>query len=148
MANSGDGSAINKPAINHYLNDLSQPAEPFDVCSTPRIKMQIWVWSLSPLHEDLWSINLRLQMSRANLKQTQCISPSTQGRGLYVPLPAPYPIPHKTWGGLFLVESSLNGVLSLYSSHKKYFPSTSLQVESPVAMGTCQTRYFPRGISS
>lgn len=50
MTSSGDGSSINKPAINYYHNDLNQPAEPLDVCSTPRIKMQIWVWSQSPLH--------------------------------------------------------------------------------------------------
>ena len=35
----------------------------------------------------------------------------------------------------------------LFQSHQKYFPSASLQVETPVAMGTCQTRYFPRGTS-
>lgn len=39
----GARSSVNKPVINHYHNDLNQPAELFDVCSTPRIKMQIWV---------------------------------------------------------------------------------------------------------
>lgn len=36
----------------------------------------------------------------------------------------------------------------LFQSHHKYFPSASLQAESPGAMGTCQTRYIPRVISS
>ena len=43
MTSYGDGSSINKAVINHYHNDLNQPAKPFDVCSTPGIKMQIWV---------------------------------------------------------------------------------------------------------
>lgn len=43
MACYGDRSSVNKPVINHYHNDLNQPAELFDVCSTLRIKMKIWV---------------------------------------------------------------------------------------------------------
>lgn len=43
MTSHGDGSSVNKPVINHYHNDLNQPAELFDVCSTLRIKMQIGV---------------------------------------------------------------------------------------------------------
>lgn len=43
MTNYGDSSSVNKPLINHYHNDLNQPAELFDVCSTPRIKMKILV---------------------------------------------------------------------------------------------------------
>lgn len=37
----GGRSSVNKPVINHDHNDLDQPAELFDVCSTPRIKMKI-----------------------------------------------------------------------------------------------------------
>lgn len=53
-----------------------------------------------------------------------------------------------------LVKGFLSGIqlygciFLLFQSHQKYFPSASLQAESPVAMGTCQTRYFPRVMSS
>lgn len=43
MTSYEDGRSVNKPVINHYHNDLNQPAELFDVCSTSRIKMQIGV---------------------------------------------------------------------------------------------------------
>lgn len=43
MTSYGDISSVNKSVINHYYNDLNQPAVLFDVCSTPRIKMKIWV---------------------------------------------------------------------------------------------------------
>jgi hypothetical protein len=43
VASYADGSSCNKPVINHYHNDLDQPAELFDVFSAPWIKMKIWV---------------------------------------------------------------------------------------------------------
>lgn len=44
--------------------------------------------------------------------------------------------------------NSARMVFFLFQSHQKYVPSLSLQVESPAAMGTCQVRYFSRGLSS
>lgn len=103
-----DGSSVNKPVINHYHNDLNQPAELFDVCSTPRIKMQIGVWFLSSLHSDLWPINPRLQVTTGNLQWTP-----QEGRCPPI-TPAPSPSSHETWRKVFWMEFSQNGVLCLY----------------------------------
>lgn len=84
-------------------------------------------------------------MSRGNLKWTH---------GMSLPIPgglsaSPLPRLPQHLGRVFWVESSQSGIfVCLFQSHHKYFPTASLQAESPVAMGTCQTRYFPRVISS
>lgn len=145
MKNYSDRNSINKPVINHYHNDLNQPAELFDVCSTLRIKMKIWVWSLSSSIRICGLLDSSYKWPEVTLNGHRAIHPPTPG-GLYASPCLLYWFPQKLKRVFFLVESRKNGVLSLSSRIIKSI-SLVLQVESSVAMRTYQTRYFPRELS-
>jgi hypothetical protein len=68
-------------------------------------------------------------------------------RELYAPLLPPVLASIKLGEGFLGEIQPEKCAFSLLQSHQKCFPSASLQVESPVAMGACQTRYFPKVVS-
>lgn len=124
MKNYSDRNSINKPVINHYHNDLNQPAELFDVCSTLRIKMKIWVWSLSSSIRICGLLVSSYKWPEVTLNGHRAIHPPTPG-GLYASPCLLYWFPQK------LKRVFLGGIqeercaISLIQNHQKYFPSSS-----------------------